>query len=148
MQKIQGSTLLTYGLIDSGSSGSLINSDIVQKGNFNVQSHKKPIKWDTASGTLLTQGAVEIKKCCLPQFTTNRHIASTFHTFYKRPNDKYNVILGRDLLWSIGLTSTTVHPNSHGITYLKQWYLVGIGQKKKLNSQQKLGTANQLKKCT
>jgi hypothetical protein len=94
----------TYiGLIDSGSSGSLINSDIVQKGNFTTLINKKPIQWDTATGTLLTQGTVDIKKRCLPQFTTDRHVASTFHTLTKRPNDKYDVILGRDLLQSIGL---------------------------------------------
>jgi hypothetical protein len=79
----------TYlGLIDSGSSGSLINTDIVQKGNFTVLTNKKPIKWDTATGTLLTQGTVDIKKCCLLQFTTNRHVASTFHTFTKRPKNQ------------------------------------------------------------
>ncbi len=70
---------------------------------INLVLNKKPIKWDTATGTLLTQGTVDIKKCCLPQFTTNRHVTSTFHTFTKRPNDKYDVILGRDLLQSIGL---------------------------------------------
>jgi hypothetical protein len=94
----------TYlGLVDSGSSGSLINKEIVEKGNFSVQSGKKTIKWDTASGTLLTQGKVEIKQCCLLQFTQKRHITSTFHVFTKRPNDKYDVILGRDLLQAIGL---------------------------------------------
>jgi hypothetical protein len=94
----------TYlGLVDSGSSGSLISKDIVDNGNFNVQVQKKPTKWDTASGTLLTQGKVEITNCCLPQFTRKCHIANTFHIYAKRPNDKYDIILGRDLLpsnWS------------------------------------------------
>jgi hypothetical protein len=94
----------TYlGLVDSGSSGSLINKDIVDNGNFVVQSQKKPTKWDTASGTLLTQGKVEIKQCCLPQFTRKQHIASTFHMFTKCSNDKYDIILDRDFLQAIGL---------------------------------------------
>jgi hypothetical protein len=59
--------------------------------------------WGTATGTLLTHGKVEIKNYCLPQFTRKRHIASTFHVFTKRPNDKYDIILGRDLLRATGL---------------------------------------------
>jgi hypothetical protein len=94
----------TYlGLVDSGSSGSLINKDIVNNGNFEVQVQKKPTKWDTASGTLLTQGKVEITNCCLPQFTRKHHIANTIHIYTKRPNDKYDIFLGRDLLQAIGL---------------------------------------------
>ena len=82
----------TYlGLVDSVSSGSLINKEIIKNGNFNLQAQKKPIKWDTATRTLLTHGKVEIKNYCLPQFTRKHHIASTFHVFTKRPNDKYDI---------------------------------------------------------
>jgi len=75
----------------------------VNNGNFEVQVQKKPTKWDTASGTLLTQGKVEITNCCLPQFTRKHHIANTIHIYTKRPNDKYDIFLGRDLLQAIGL---------------------------------------------
>jgi hypothetical protein len=42
------------GLVNSGSSGPLINKDIVDNGNFSVWLQKKPTKWYTASETLLT----------------------------------------------------------------------------------------------
>jgi hypothetical protein len=102
----------------------------VEKGNFSIQTGKKTIKWDTASGTLLTQGKVEIKQCCLPQFTRKRHITSTFHVFTKRPNDKYDVVLGRNFLQAIGLDihysasqftwdniSTSMVPSGHRTQY-------------------------------
>jgi len=38
-------------LIDSGSSGSLVNKEIVEFANFGMQLQKKPIKWDTATGS-------------------------------------------------------------------------------------------------
>lgn len=92
----------TYlGLVASGSSGSFINSEIVH--GFSVTKHKRPTKWDTATGVLLTKGTTTIDKCRLPQFNRKRNVSSTFHLFEKRSNDKYDVILGRDLLQAIGL---------------------------------------------
>jgi hypothetical protein len=45
----------TYlGLVDSGSSGSLVNEKLVEFANFSMQLQKKPIKWDTATGTFQT----------------------------------------------------------------------------------------------
>lgn len=76
----------TYlGHIDSVSSGSLINQDIVR--NFEVQPLKKPAKWDTATGILLTRGKVTMAKCCLSQFTRK-------HLFEKCQNDKYDIDFG------------------------------------------------------
>jgi hypothetical protein len=41
----------TYlGLVDSGSSGSLVNKEMVEYANFDVKLQKKPTKWDTATG--------------------------------------------------------------------------------------------------
>jgi hypothetical protein len=54
-------------LVDSGSSGSLINGNIVK--HFVVEQQKKSTKWDTATGVLLTKGRVTIENCSLPQFT-------------------------------------------------------------------------------
>jgi hypothetical protein len=68
-----------------------------------MQTQLRPTKWDTATGVLLTQGKVEIKQCRLPQFTTKWNNTATFHMFNKRSNDKYDLILGRDLLQAIGL---------------------------------------------
>ncbi len=57
----------TYlGLIDSGSSGSLLSSSIIENTDFNVEKQKKPTKWDTATGVLLTTGKATIEALNLP----------------------------------------------------------------------------------
>jgi hypothetical protein len=94
----------TYlGLIDSGSSGSLVNKDLVEFADFNVKMQRKPVEWDTANGMLKTEGTVLIENYCLPQFSRKHHITTPFHMFHKRPNDKYDFFLGRDLLNELGL---------------------------------------------
>jgi hypothetical protein len=90
-------------LIDSGSSGSLVNKEIVEFANFGMQLRKKPIKWDTATGSFQTDGMVTIENYHLPQFTRKRHITSSFHMFQKRLKDKYDFILGRDLLTELSI---------------------------------------------
>jgi len=94
----------TYlGLIDFGSSGSLINKELIEYADFDIKLNKKPIKWDTATGTLQTDGSVKVESYYLPQFTRKRQINTSFHMFTKRPKDKYDFILGRDLLRDLGL---------------------------------------------
>jgi len=101
---IKGQKNITYlGLIDSGSSGSLLSSSIIKNTKFNVERQKKPTKWDTATGVLLTKGKAVIEALSLPQFTKKCQVSSTFHLFEKRENDKYDIILGRDFLQAIGL---------------------------------------------
>ncbi len=48
------------GLVDSGSSGSLVNKEIVKNADFDIKLQKKPIKWDTATGVFQTDGSVLI----------------------------------------------------------------------------------------
>ena len=75
---------ITYlGLIDSGSSGLLLSSSIIKNTNFKVEKQKKPTKWDTATGVLLTKGKAVIEALSLPQFTKKRQVSSTFHLFEK-----------------------------------------------------------------
>ncbi len=94
----------TYlGLINSGSSGSLLSSSLIENTNFNVEKQKKPTKWDTATGVLLTKGRATIEALSLPQFTRKRQVSSTFHLFEKRKDDQYDIILSRDFLQAIGL---------------------------------------------
>jgi len=94
----------TYlGLVDSGSSGSLVNKEIVEFANFEMQLQKHSVKWDTATGSFHTDGVVTIENYHLPQFTRKRHITSSFHMFQKRPKDKYDFILGRDLLMELSI---------------------------------------------
>jgi len=68
-----------------------------------VQIARKKTKWETATGILETKGTTTIENCRLPQFTKNCAVSSTFHLFDKRSADKYDVILGRDLLQAIGM---------------------------------------------
>ncbi len=68
-----------------------------------MEKQKKPTKWDTATGVLLTKGKATIEALSLPQFTRKRQVSSTFHLFDKRNDDKYDIILGRDFLQAIGL---------------------------------------------
>jgi hypothetical protein len=94
----------TYlGLVDSGSSGSLVNKELVEYAIFAIKKHKKPMKWDTATGIFQTEGSVEIENYHLPQFTWKHNITTSFHMFQKRPKDKYDFILGHDLLKGLGL---------------------------------------------
>jgi hypothetical protein len=52
----------TYlGLVDSGSSGSLVNKELVEHADFAIKRHKKLMKWDTATGILQTEGSAEIE---------------------------------------------------------------------------------------
>jgi hypothetical protein len=81
----------------------LLNSGIIEGTTFNVEKQKKPTKWDTATGVLLTKGKAFIETFSLPQFTKKRQVSSTFHLFEKREDDKYDIILGRDFLQAIGL---------------------------------------------
>jgi hypothetical protein len=87
----------TYlGLVDSGSSGSLVNTEIVQFSDFDMTMQRKTTKWDAAFGTLETDGLVFIADFCLPQFTRKRLITTSFHMFKKRPKVKYDFILSRE----------------------------------------------------
>jgi len=100
----------TYiGLVDSGSSGSLLNSSIIEN-DFSVEKQKNPTKWDTATGVLLTKGKVFIEALSLPQFTRQRKVSTTFYLFEKRKDDKYDIIIGRDFLQAIGLDKYQVLP--------------------------------------
>jgi hypothetical protein len=94
----------TYlGLIDSGASGSLVNKELVEFADFDVKLQKKPTKWDTANGIIQTDGSVIIENYNLPQFSRKRNITTSFHMYHKKATDKYDFILGRDLLTDLGL---------------------------------------------
>jgi hypothetical protein len=56
-----------------------------------------------ATGSFQTDGIVTIENYHLPQFTRKRHTTSSFHMFQKRSKDKYDFILGRDLLTELSI---------------------------------------------
>jgi len=90
-------------LVDSGSSGSLVSKELVECADFNMKLNKKSTKWDTATGVLQMDGTVQIEKYILPQFTRKRYITMSFHVYKKLSKNKYDFILGHDLLQDIGL---------------------------------------------
>jgi len=65
----------TYlGLVDSGSSGSLINKELVENADYEIKLNSRPTKWDTATGVLQTNGTVQIESFILPQFARKRYL--------------------------------------------------------------------------
>jgi hypothetical protein len=74
----------------------------VEYADYKIKLNSKPTKWDTATGVLQTNGTVQIEGFILPQFAQKRYITSSLHMYQKRPQDKYDFILGHDLLQEIG----------------------------------------------
>ncbi len=120
----------TYlGLVDSGSSRSLIDKKLVAKENKQVQ--LQPIKWETATGKLLTQGKVEIQHCRLPQFTTNVTLPLPFTCLKKAKTISMTSSLAEISCQPLVWTFIIVSPTLHGTIFLLPWSLVGVGLKKK-----------------
>jgi hypothetical protein len=98
-----GKQYKTYlGLVDTGTSSSLINRDIVKDTTFEKTLSKIGTLWVTQAGTFETEGQVRVENYFLPQFTNKRKISSDFHVFTKNAKDTYDLILGRDILTNIG----------------------------------------------
>ena len=88
-------------LLDSGTSQSLLNKNLAGE-NATIKS-KKSVKWETKAGEFSTVCRVVLKGCKLPQFTWNRKFDGTFHLFGKQDSDRYNAIVGRDLMTNLGI---------------------------------------------
>jgi hypothetical protein len=91
------------GLIDSGSSSSLLSKAVVENTSFTIEQTSKKTLWDTQAGSFKTNSFVLLERYFLPQFTTQRKITNTFHLFDKLKEDGYDVIIGRDILKDMGL---------------------------------------------
>jgi hypothetical protein len=89
-------------LIDTGTSSSLINKEIVKLSSFETTISPKETKWVTQAGTFTTSGKVKLENYFLPQFTNKRKITSNFHMFNKKQEDTYDIIIGQDILTAIG----------------------------------------------
>ena len=80
------------GLVDSGTSSSLIDYDQASK---NIAEKKREkTTWSTQTGTFNTFAKATIQQLQLPQFTTRRNFNHTFHLFEKKKGDRYDVIIG------------------------------------------------------
>ena len=94
--------LVFTALVDSGCSKSLLNEKIVRDAGT-VKIRNKQQKWVTKAGEFRTHGKSELTGLVLPQFTSSRKIEHSFHLFTKTRNDRYDMILGRDLTQKLGL---------------------------------------------
>ncbi len=94
----------TYlGLVDTGTSSSLINKEIVELSSFDMTISQQETKWITQAGTFKTDGKVKLENYFLPQFTNKRKITSEFHMFEKSRKDAYDLIIGWNILSEIWL---------------------------------------------
>jgi hypothetical protein len=94
----------TYlGLIDTGSSSSLLSKTVVENTAFTIENSAKKTLWDTQAGSFKTNSFVLFECYFLPQFTKQRKLTNTFHLFDKLKEDGYDIIIGRDILKDMGL---------------------------------------------
>ena len=99
----EGKTVPARALCDTGTSGTIILKNKVQKGR--VQSKKKRrTKWKTHGGVFTTnyQSLIDFK---LPEFDTNKVITWPCHVDDKtiKENAQFDMIIGMDLMVDIGL---------------------------------------------
>ena len=88
---------VTIGLLDTGSSNSLLARDLIT-GTSVIKTDKK-VKWKTQVGSFETNQTATIP-FALPQFDPKRKCCSTFHIF---DGGKYDVVIGRDILLELGM---------------------------------------------
>ena len=89
------------GLIDTGTSASLANRDVVQSCKANEK--KRLTDWSTQGGEFTTTHEAEITDIKLPQFTKNRKVNFEMCLFKKKANDRYDFILGCDFQQAVGI---------------------------------------------
>ena len=91
----RGNKYTTYfGLLDSGSSGSLADKKITNA-KSNSTGKTSETTYQTKAGTFTTSEEVQVKQMLPPQFTIKRKMDGTFHHFNKSKEDTYDSILGR-----------------------------------------------------
>ena len=85
------------GLIDTGSSASLANINVLSS-RCKKKKTTKSTDWVTQGGDFSTESVGLIDSVKLPQFTTKRSFGAEFHLFTPSSNNKYDFIIGRDIL--------------------------------------------------
>ena len=97
----KGGEKILRGLLDSGTSASLINDTKVPKSV--KRRNKMATSWNTKGGKFETFARSLISGLQFPQFTTRRSFEHEFHVFKNEQNEKYDVIIGRDLMQNLGI---------------------------------------------
>ena len=103
----------TYrGLVDSGTSASLMDRSLVPNGEAKIKGEKCS-RWKTQAGMFQTQGQVRLKKVKLPQFTTKRTFQANFNLFNRKDENQYRFILERDILRQLKLDARCAVQQQH-----------------------------------
>ena len=89
------------GLLDSGTSGSLLKEEIAKDLELEIQEVEKKA-WTTEVGKFSTNKRAFADKIKLPQFTSRRELQFVFNV-HDNQKSKYEVILGRDFTQRFGI---------------------------------------------
>ena len=92
---------LAFELCDSGSSHCMFNKRALPFGATTFKTQE--IKTTTTQGTYVCDEAVVLSNLSLPEFINGRKITNLSAQVFGSENCPYDVILGRDLMDSIGL---------------------------------------------
>ena len=85
-------------ILDSGSSSTIVMGKLTS----NLKSKETAVtNWETQGGNFTTSKKVNIY-FCLPEFSAAKIVTWKCHV-YESTNDRYNIILGRDILIAPGL---------------------------------------------
>ena len=95
----QSKTRLVKALVDSGASESTLAKDKADK--LPVKKTKKERQWSTATGVLTTNTKIATS-FSFPELHANKLINQSLHVFDFNI-DRYDMIIGRDLIRSLGI---------------------------------------------
>jgi hypothetical protein len=88
-------------LLDSGASATIVSYRQVR--NLQLHRARRPSRWTTRAGTFTTKAICKIK-FSLPEFFENRTIDWTEHVDDSKTDQRYDMIIGRDLLEELGMS--------------------------------------------
>ena len=93
---VEGVRKNVVALLDSETSQLPLNSKLADE-NATIKS-QNTVRWETKAGKFSTKKKVLVKECQLLQFTAHRKFDGIFHLFTKQESDRYEAIIGRDLM--------------------------------------------------
>ena len=113
----QSNTRLVKSLVDSGSSESILDKSKAYK--MPVKKTKQERQWSTDAG-VLTTNTKTATSFSLPELHANKLINQSLHVFNLNI-DRYNMIIGRDLIRSLGIdihgADMTIHWGNSAIPW-------------------------------
>ena len=113
------------GLLDTGSTWSLLGKDVVEKHYMNLQDTYET--WNKNYGEYKTNKKTVVKTIILPKFSSKREIKNTTVFINPNKNQKYKEIFGMDFLVNNGIN----------FLYSKriiEWYGIGVPMREQVQS--------------